>query len=245
MAGKLKDQSTSPGIGDNSGRTEESDRVQMISIVAQVEKANEKVDASKVVFDAAKKARNTIFKLAGMAGFQRQEIKARMKEMQESASVVADRMSREAKHRKWLGILTDEQIQMFAEDKTPAEIMDEAHHIGEGFKAGLRGLEAKPPTDVPERFVQAWLGGYHNGTETSKAAMMAMAPKPLGERVKAATAAEKVKAVAEKAAADFKADNPQTAELPGPEDVDAAAKRLKASQFMEGAPKSQTVNLAK
>ena len=47
--------------------------------------------------------------------------------------------------------------------KLPAEARDERLFRADGYMTGRRGDEGKPPEDVPERFVQAWMAGYHEG----------------------------------------------------------------------------------
>lgn len=47
--------------------------------------------------------------------------------------------------------------------RLPAEHRDERLYRADGYAFGRRGDEGKPPDDVPERFVQIWMEGYHEG----------------------------------------------------------------------------------
>lgn len=236
------------GIGHNSGdqaAEEEAQRLQLQSIVIQVEKADEAVEKTKAPFDAAKKARNTIFRLAKAAGFMRQEIEARMEEMKAPTHENIAKAQREAKYRNWLGIVTPEQQDMFASTTTPAEVKDEAHWRAEGYKAGLRGLIAEAPEGCGARFVQPFLEGHESGTKDSLAAIAVNAPKKMAEakpKAEKPKPAEVVVAVQKQAAEDFEADEaelaaqrgrPQRAEVPSPEEIDAQAKKLRAKGFLD------------
>lgn len=230
------------GPGHNSKQAEEAERVQLLSVIAQVQRANEAVEAAKAPFDAAKKSRTTIFRLAKAAGFTRAEIEKRMEEMESPSTDMAIQAEREARHRRWLGILTPEQIKAFTDEGTPQEARDGVYFNGEGHKAGLRGLEAKPPKEVPERFVQEWMRGHESGTKTSLEAIAAIAPKLTGG----------AQAVREQAKADFAADNgvdPEIPSVPDPAEVDKAAKKQAEAWGVggkaEGAGRNKPVNLAK
>ena len=226
-------------IGDNSRAIEEAERVQLISIVNRVMKAEEAIEAARVPFDAARKERSKLIGLGKAAGFSAKEITARIAEMVQTPRDMAESAAREARHRKWLGILTPEQAAMFGDDKTPVEIKDEAHWKGEGYKAGLRQLVAKPPPECGERFVQAWMGEHERGLKE-----VTLANVPGAARLKPSVVGDPAE-VGAKAAADFAEDNPealaaqtprtaikakQQAEVPDPEEVDKAARALKKKE---------------
>lgn len=205
--------------GDNSLYGEEADRVQLISVVSKLSAADEEiakeektVAAAKIPLAAAKAKKKTILKLAEAAGFTEEELTKRLEEMHTPIREMARRTDRELKHRRWLGIIDDEQSKLQLGEETPIEAKDEAHWMGEGYKAGLRQLERKPPQECPERFVQPWLVRYDVGLQEVLEANV-----PGGSRLRA------------QAQADFAKDNPEV-------DIDAAARKLKGSSFMEKAP---------
>lgn len=218
--------------GDNSLHGEEADRVQLISIVSKISAADEKivtaqegVDKAKVPLSEAKASRKAIIKLGTMAGFTEDELLQRLEEMKTPTREMARRTERERKHRRWLGIIDDDQERLQLGDETPIETKDEAHWAGEGYKAGLRQQERKAPPECHERFVQVFLSRYDVGLKEVLEANV-----PGGHRLRA------------QAAADFKDDNPEV-------DLDAAARKLKGSGFMDkpkagepGGPDDPTYN---
>lgn len=192
--------------GDNSAAEQEAERIQLISFVSRITAADGAIEEAKAPFDAAKKARRQIVNLAKAAGFTAKELERRMEEMNNPARDNPEQIAREARHRTWLGIIRPEQTELQLGDKVPAEAKDEAHWKAEGYKAGLRQMIRKPPTECAERFVQPWMNEYDRGL---KEVLIANAPKGLKP------------SVADKAKEDFKADNPEV-------DVEAAARKLKA-----------------
>lgn len=193
--------------GDNSAAELEAERIQLISFVSKLTAADSKIAEAKAPFEAAKKARRQVVNLAKAAGFTAEELEARMEEMNNPQRDNPLRIARESRHRLWLGIVRPEQTELQLGDKVPSEAKDEAHWKGEGYKAGLRQMERKPPPECAERFVQPWLGEYDRGL---KEVLIANAP---------ISAAQRQKAVADQAKADFAKDNPEV-------DVAAEAKRL-------------------
>lgn len=201
------------GIGDNSAGVEEAERVQLISIVTKVAKHNEEVEAAKVVFDAAKKARTSTFNIAKGAGFSRQEIEGRMEEMNRPTHENVAMEQRVAKHRRWLGIITPEQREMHLSDATPQPAKTLMDRQSDGYKVGLvAGLRKAPPGATGED-EQAWLQGYDSGKKDGHDAIAANL-KP---------------SVREQAAADFAADNDMDEEA-----IKKAARKLKNDpKFMD------------
>lgn len=196
-------------IGDNSAAGEESERVQLISIVSQLSSAEDAVETAKAPLKAAQKKRSQIIGLGKAAGFTAKELSARLDEMRTGTRDMAEREAREHKHRRWLGIIEPDQSKLILGDQAPQEIKDEAHWKGEGYKAGLRQMAPKPPPECGERFVQAWLAEHSRGLKE-----VTLANVPGG------------KAISEQAKADFMADNPEV-------DLDAAARKLKKNpEFM-------------
>lgn len=189
-------QSSVPAVGHNSAAVAEADRVQLISIVSKLAAADDAIEAARVPLKAAQAERKKIIGLGKAAGFSAVELEARNREMKVPTREMAATEARERMHRRWLGIVDDDQAELMLGDHAPAEAKDEAHWRGEGFKAGLRQLVAKPAAECPERFVQAWLLEHERGMTQSLAAN---APKPLSVREQAAT--------------DFAEDHPEAASM--------------------------------
>lgn len=206
-------------IGDNSAAVEEADRIQMISIVSKLSAAEDAIEAARLPLKAAQDQRKTIIGLGKAAGFTAGELKARLEEMKVPTREMAEKAAREHKHRRWLGILDADQAKLMLGPEAPQEAKDEAHFSGEGYKAGLRQMAATPPTEVPERFVQAYMKAHERGLKEVLTANV-----PGGHRLRA------------QAEADFKADNPEV-------DVAAAAKKLaKDPAFMaRSAPEGESL----
>lgn len=194
-------------IGDNSAAVEEADRVQMISLISKLSTAEDEIELAKVPLKAAQDARKKIIGLGKAAGFTAAELKARLEEMKVPTRDMAEKAAREHKHRRWLGILDADQSKLLLGDEAPQETKDEAHWSGEGLKAGLRQMSSTPPSECPERFVQAFMKAHEVGL---KQVLQANAPGQLRA----------------KAAAEFAEDNPEI-------DVAKEARKLKASGFME------------
>lgn len=192
-------------IGDNSGpHGEEAERDQLISIVSQLSAAEDAIELAKAPLKAAQKKRSTIIGLGKAAGFTAKELDRRLDEMRCGTRENAALVAREHKHRRWLGILEPDQAALILGDAAPQETKDEAHWKGEGYKAGLRQMAAKPVAECPERFVQAWLGEHSRGL---KEVLTANTPRSMGVRAQGAV--------------DFQSDNPDVLPEPG----SAAAKR--------------------
>lgn len=201
-----------PTIGDNSRAMEEAERVQLISFVSKLSTAEDAIEAAKVPLKAAQKARSQIVGLAKAAGFTAKELERRLEEMRTPTRVMAETAVREHKHRRWLGILDADQSDLMLGDAAPEETKDEAHWKGEGYKAGLRQMDSKPPAECHTRFHQAYMKEHERG---HLEVLTANAPKATP------------RSQAEQAAEDYAADNPEI-------DVAAAARKLKGdAAFMD------------
>lgn len=221
---KNKPRATAPAparsatIGDNSMHGEEAERVQLISIVSQLSAAEDAIELAQAPLKAAQKKRSTIIGLGKAAGFTAKELARRLDEMKTGTRQNAELAAREHKHRRWLGILEPDQAALILGVQAPQEVKDEAHWKGEGYKAGLRQMEGKPPIECPERFVQPWLLEHARGLKEVLEANV-----PGGKR-----------SVREQAAADFKADNPEAPEPGTPEAAAADRKAVrKAKEALE------------
>lgn len=212
-----------PAVAHDNLHGEEEERVQLISFIAKATQTGTARDAAKVPFDAATKAHNQVFSLAKAANptFTRKYLEKKMEEMNRSPEENARAKTMEARHDRWLGILTPEQQKMHLEPGTPQEAKDEVDWEARGYSVGLRGLEPKLPEGIPPRMDQPFMKGHGIGYEQYQAALKVNVP---GAR-----------RLREEAAADFAKDNPDV-------DLDAAAKKLaKDPKFMaRGAPEGES-----
>jgi hypothetical protein len=207
-------------IGHNTREVEEGERVQLLSFISKLGQANAAVEKAKAPFDEAKKARTTIYRLAKAAGFARGHLKDYLERMGDGTRDNAQDEIRRRRHYKWLGILDQDQVDLFEGDSAPASAKDEVHWLAEGYKAGLLDQAAKPPPECPEMQVPTWMKGHDSGKKDMLAALKANAPG-LQPKAKPMTARE----VAAKAKEDFEADNPLD-----PGVIAAKAARLKKAE---------------
>lgn len=201
-------------MGDNSKHREEEERVMLISFIAKATKTAAEIEVVRAPFDAAKKAHNQVFSLAKAASptFTRKYLEKKMEEMNRSPSENAEAKAMEARHDRWLGILTPEQQKMHLEPGTPQEARDEVDWEARGYSQGLRGMSPTLPEGIPPRMDQPFMKGHGIGYGEYRKALEANVPGK--------------SRLAQQAEADFQGDNPEV-------DVDAAARKLKNSAFME------------
>lgn len=210
-------------IGHNADVEDESNRVQFISIMNKLDAAEVEIEAARAVLKTKQGVRKQVIGLAKAAGIPEWQLKARQEELARPSFENVANVAAENKQRRWLGIVTPEQMEMHLGGGTPEEVRDEHDWKAEGFKAGILNKAATLPEGIPERFVQPYLQGHELGRNDYLLTLAKNVPKPKGK-----TAQQ----VAEEAARDFKADNPEV-------DLDAAAKKLKNSDFMKtGAPEA-------
>jgi hypothetical protein len=170
-----------------------------------------------VAVRTARAARKRIVGLGHAAGFSAAELKARLEEMREDPREQEERLEREAKHRRWLGIIRPDQPKLGLGGEAPEEIRDEAYWKARGFLAGLRRLAATPPDGIPERFVQAWLAERARGA--------AEVPADHGEP----------ETVAQQAAREFAEDNPDAVLERGASEPDEAFEATEDELQQQGA----------
>ena len=210
-------------IGDNSGDKEETERVQLISFISRIEAAKIEVEKTKGPYEAAKKALNSIKKLAHAADFTSEELERRAREMAMTPAEKVKLVARENRHRRWLKVIDDDQTKLHLEPGAPIEARDEMDWQSRGYSIGLRGLRAEKPQGMPPRMDQPFLRGHEAGWKDYMAALEANAPKKLEVR--------------DQAAKDFAEDNPEV-------DIAKAARKLKNDPaFMDrAAPEEDTAN---
>ncbi len=110
-----------------------------------------------------RKQRNVVRNLASKEGFPLKIID----EIIEKEAFTQKDLEGEAELSRWMhqmaGLPTGGQAELFA--TTPAEIKDGLDWEADGYRAGMRGVEPKPPEGCPPRFHQEWMKGYHAGQE--------------------------------------------------------------------------------
>jgi DNA-binding transcriptional MerR regulator len=192
---------------------EEADRIQLISIVSKLSAAEDAIELARVPLKAAQDARKKIIGLGKSAGFTAKELTARLDEMNQPSHKMAEQAARERRQRLWLGIIEPDQSALLLGDTAPQEAKDETDWRMRGYRHGLQGRMARLPEGIPTRMDQPWLAGHADGFAAYTAALEGRSPT-----------------VAQQAADDFKADEPEV-------DVAAAAKKLaKDPAFMARTP---------
>lgn len=147
----------------NEDAQDEADRVQLIAIIAKLSEADAEIDKAMGPVKAARANRKRIIGLGKAAGFTAEELKRRLDEMGEDPREQEERIAREEKHRKWLGIVRPDQPKLGLGGDAPEEVRDEAYWKAHGYKHGLRRLSAELPEGMPVRFTQVWLGERARG----------------------------------------------------------------------------------
>lgn len=184
--------------------------------MARYEEALTAIEAAQGPLKAARALRKQVVGLAKASGMPEWRLKQRHDEMSRPTSENADNIAAEARERRWYGIITPEQLKMHTESGTPQEVMDEEDAKTEGFKRGVRGLSAELPDGLHARLTQPFLQGHAAGRTDYMLTLATNVPKPKE------TTAEQIAADAEGILAQ--------------DEIDAAAKRLKNSDFMERGP---------
>lgn len=186
--------------GHNSAAVEEANRVQFLSILAKLDAADADIENAAAVVAAARKVRKSIIGLAKQADIPEWQLKQRQDELKRTPVENAQRIDAEAKQRRWSGIINPEQMAMHLGDSTPQEVKDAEDAKSLGFRDGVRGRAASLPEKMHPRFHQDYLKGHELGRKDYMLTLAENAPKPRGM-----TAQQ----VAEQAAKDFAADNPE------------------------------------
>ena len=137
--------------------------------------------------------------LAVAAGFKKYEVEDQLKDLVAPKVNQSEKEARRARFRAWLGLPAGAP----ATDDLPLEVRDEQDWEAEGYRAGIRADEPKPPKECPPRFHQAWMKGWHAGQEQNTKALAfkpasvltpAPAPEPEKEPTKAELRAQEARA---------------------------------------------------
>jgi hypothetical protein len=165
VAHESEETGATPGVGHNGDVPEEA---LFLSHLNKLRKQAGVVAEKKAAYDAEKATMTDLFRMAKVDGFTRKELQAILDDTSAAEpgarrDLVAEE-ERRAKLRAWAGLPAGSQGDLF-DTATPQEAKDELFYEGLGYAAGLRGDDATAPTDVPPRFVQAWLRGRMSGQE--------------------------------------------------------------------------------
>lgn len=204
MAPRLRDTKPKdpPTIGHNSAEVEEANRIQLLSVFAKYDAALGELELAQGPVRAARKKLASITGLAKQIGLPKWRLEQRHEEMQRPTHENADNIAAETRERRWLGIITPDQLSMRLDGNTPQEVIDEEDARTEGYKLGVRGKPATIPDTLNPRFHQPFLKGHESGWDDYILTLAENAPKSPG-----VTAASIVEGVRAQAAADFAEDN--------------------------------------
>jgi len=184
-----------------------------------------KVELARAPFDAERQALTDLINAAKSdlgKGYTRKRLSALLEDFGARVRNLMQEEEQRAQDRIALGLpVYGLQADLFG-STAPQEQRDEFTFEADGYGAGRRGDEPTPPADVPERFVQLWMKGYHKGQEENGL--------QLG-RVDAIIARQA----------------PTKAEPAAPEDAEAAAdktvRKLRKSGFMDTSAPASTETL--
>lgn len=157
-------------IGNNREAVEAAEAAQLLSFTSRLREQQKKTAEKKAVFDGEKANETEIFNLAKAAGFMRKELQELLDDSAVSGQrrKLAESEARRARFRKILGL----PVAGFEEQKDlPEEVRDEMDWESDGYRAGIRADEPKPPSECSPRFHKAWLKGYHNGQKRNAEAL--------------------------------------------------------------------------
>lgn len=162
------------GQGHNARTVDETQQAQLLSFVNKVEGHDREIAKLKLPFDSAKEDRSNTLRLAKIAGFPASMIVDAIKDRKAPRKNVAQAELDRRKWRGWLGLPTGENDN----PDLPTAVQDAAHFDSEGYQAGLRAAEPKPPMEVPAMFVKNWMEGWHTGDAKRKWAEDVVATTP-------------------------------------------------------------------
>lgn len=158
-----KSKTGATGVGDNSGLTPDEQAALFLTHLGACREQEAILADAMAGVKALRKRRNEVRNLARAEGFPLKKIDDILKK----ESFSQKDLEAEAELFRWMdqiaGLPVGGQADLFA--STPVEIKDGMDWEADGYRAGMRATEPKPPSECPERFHQDWMKGYHNGQE--------------------------------------------------------------------------------
>lgn len=151
------------GIGNNSGLTPDEQAALFLTHLGACREQEAIMADAMAGLKALRKVRNEVRNLARAEGFPLKKIDDILKK---EAFSQKD-LEAEAELFRWMdqmaGLPTGGQADLFS--STPVEIKDALDWEADGYRAGMRATEPKPPSECDARFHQDWMKGYHAGQE--------------------------------------------------------------------------------
>lgn len=191
--------------GDNAAAMLRAEEAQFLSFLARIRPKLAEKAIIKTQLDEKAAEITEIFRLAKAAGFERKELQGILDDLGAKKANHPEKEARRVRFRRWVGLPVGESDELKA--STPDEVKDAMWWEAEGYRAGIRADEPKPPEGCSPRMDQAWMKGYHNG-QTRNAWALSEANPTLSAGG----------GVRERAAEDFAADNPALPEGAAPPD---------------------------
>jgi hypothetical protein len=149
--------------GDNRQAFLDAEEAQYLSFLGKFQAIDKEIEASVAVTKGLRDTRAEVMSYAEAAKFKKKDFKEVLDDMKVKGSrrSVREDEARRSRFRRYAGLpVGDEQEQM---ELLPDEKRDEIDWEGEGYTAGVRGDEPKPPKDCPPRMHSHWLKGRDNG----------------------------------------------------------------------------------
>lgn len=148
----------------------EQEEAQLLSVLSQMRPALARVEEAQAVVKERRAEVDAILDKAVAQGFKKGEIRELLKEtaVKGSRKDLREAEERRARFREYVGLPVGVQGDLL---EVPEAAKDELDWELDGYRAGVRAEEPKPPAKCPERFHQAWLKGYHDGQARNAWAM--------------------------------------------------------------------------
>jgi hypothetical protein len=163
-----------PPMGHNQKDVDAAREAQVISYVTGLRGHQATVAKLMAPVTAAKEALNAHVKMAGAAGIPAKLLKELADDGKTSRKDLSKAEQQRRQFRQWLGLPVGDD----EDPRLPETVKDEFAWEAEGYQAGMRGDEPKPPTAVPPMFNGKWMEGWHTGDAKRKWAETTVANAP-------------------------------------------------------------------
>lgn len=167
---------------DNKRAAEERESAQALSFVGKIRKEQTTLAEIMLKVDAQRTVINDVFTEAKGQGFSRVLLTEIIKDLNVKGKRkdLTEAEQKRRRVRSYFDLPTGEDDAL---PDMPLEERDRVDWQGDGYRAGLRGDDAKPPSECPQRFTQDWMVSWHEGQAKMFAASKlaksaAAAPKP-------------------------------------------------------------------